>query len=224
MVSTLIFEPCVAAPTSTQTDLRQAWCEIGPESCPHHYNFHLHTYCSDGRMSPESIVRQATDLGLKGFAITDHHTVEGYRAAACLLSAEGPRLWSGVEITGRLLGCEVHILGYGFDPDAPELQCYLQRQEVAGASAGQVIEALHIAGGLAVLAHPFRYARPAEDLVPAAYDLGINGLEVYYCYKNNDPWTPSPDRTQAAEGLAAEYELYKTCGTDSHGPTILRRL
>jgi predicted metal-dependent phosphoesterase TrpH len=77
---------------------------------------------------------------------------------------------------------------------------------------------------LAVLAHPFRYWLPAEVLVPAAAALGIDGLEVYYAYKNPEPWSPSPEETAIGEELAQTYGLLKTCGTDSHGSSILRRI
>jgi hypothetical protein len=52
--------------------LKAVWANIGYDSCPHHYNFHLHTHCSDGQMSPQDLMRQALDIGLKGLAITDH--------------------------------------------------------------------------------------------------------------------------------------------------------
>jgi hypothetical protein len=54
--------------------------------------------------------------------------------------------------------------------------------------------------------------------------LGVDGLEVYYAYKNPEIWIPSPEVTEKAEELAEAYGLLKTCGTDSHGPSILRRI
>jgi predicted metal-dependent phosphoesterase TrpH len=41
----------------------------------------MHTNCSDGQLKPEVLIEQAVSIGLKGFAITDHHTVEGYKIA-----------------------------------------------------------------------------------------------------------------------------------------------
>ncbi len=213
------------SPQLRQQDLQQVWSQIGPHSCPREYNFHLHTYFSDGQLSPEDLVKQAVELGLKGLAITDHHSVEAFAAAqACVEDRHHLQLWSGVEITAHLLGCEVHILGYAFDPEASVLQPFLRGEAVSNASAADVIAALHQAEGLAVLAHPFRYAREAEDLVAAVVALGIDGLEVYYSYKNPDPWQPSPVQTAAAEIFAAEYGLYRTCGTDTHGLKITRRV
>ncbi len=211
------------APTAAQ--LRQVLQEIGPHSCPLHYNFHLHTRCSDGQMDPLDLAAQARQHGLKGLAITDHHTLKGYEQAQSYLDQPGdPLLWSGIEITAQLLGCEVHILGYGFHPSDPGLKPFTRGETIPDLPAGEAIQAIQAAGGLAVLAHPFRYLLPAEEVVAAAAELGVDGLEVYYAYKNPPVWAPSPEVTSHAEDLANRYGLLKTCGTDSHGPSILRRI
>ena len=49
-------------------------------SCPESYNFHLHTQHSDGQCQPLDLYQQAIRNGLKGLAITDHHSVDGYWA------------------------------------------------------------------------------------------------------------------------------------------------
>ncbi|CCI19302.1 Similar to tr/Q4C9Z1/Q4C9Z1_CROWT Phosphoesterase PHP (fragment) [Microcystis aeruginosa PCC 9807] len=36
--------------------LKAVWANIGYDSCPHHDNFHLHTHCSDGQMSPQDLL------------------------------------------------------------------------------------------------------------------------------------------------------------------------
>lgn len=206
-------------------ELRQVLQGIGPLSCPLHYNFHLHTRCSDGQMDPLDLAEQARQQGLKGLAITDHHTLKGYEEARSYLDQPGdPILWSGIEITTELLGCEVHILGYGFNPTDSTLDPFTQGERIPELSAGEAIQAIQAAGGLAVLAHPFRYPVPAEEVVPAAAELGVDGLEVYYAYKNPAVWAPSPEVTDLAELMAASYGLLKTCGTDSHGLSILRRI
>ena len=67
--------------------LRQVWETIGPDSCPCFYNFHLHTIYSDGQLKPEDLIKQALTIGIKGLAITDHHTIGGY------LVAQGWLIW-----------------------------------------------------------------------------------------------------------------------------------
>lgn len=224
------------AQTSASTKrLKQVFQTINAESCPLSFNFHMHTVYSDGRFQPEALIKQAIAIGLKGLAITDHHTLGGYQIAQRWLEnwklsnpseTPAPCLWSGVEINGGLLGIEVHILGYAFDPAHPCLQPYLQRQAASGEDyqAANVIAAIHQAGGLAVLAHPARYKRSHFKLVPAAAHVGIDGVETYYAYNNPNPWQPSPRETQQVQQLAILHGLLSTCGTDTHGLSLLQRL
>jgi predicted metal-dependent phosphoesterase TrpH len=211
--------------------LKATWAAITADSCPYHYNFHLHTHCSDGQLTPEALIEQAVTLGLEGLAITDHHTVEGYRQARGWLDRRGsgnpcPHFWTGIEITSRLLDTEVHLLGYGFDPEHPALAPYLQKTAPEGENArvSVVVERLHRAGALVVLAHPSRYPIPATRVVPAAAEAGIDGIEAFYAYGNPKPWRPSQTETEIALELARKYGLYNTCGTDSHGTSLLQRI
>lgn len=233
--------------------LKQVFKTISAQSCPRSYNFHMHTVHSDGQLHPEALMSQAVAIGLKGLAITDHHSVSGYKVAQSWLERyqqqneelnvetgennsefpvvnsefpQTPHLWVGVEINADLLGCEVHILGYAFDPEQPCVEPYLQGKGTRGNNyqAGNVISAIHQAGGLAVLAHPARYRISETKLIPAAAELGIDGVEAYYAYNNPNPWCPSPKQTQVVEKLSANYGLLKTCGTDTHGKNLLQRL
>ncbi len=212
----------------TQT-LKTAWRTISWQSCPNHYNFHLHTHCSDGQLTPQAVIKQSLEIGLKGLAITDHHSVAGYYIAQSYietLERPSPQLWTGIEITADLADIEVHLLGYGFNPQHPVLVPYLQGYRPQGryALAQTVIDALHQAGGLVILAHPERYYRPAKDLIPLAADLGIDGVEAYYAYGNPKPWQPSPKETETVLQLGSAYHLFYTCGTDSHGKSLLQRI
>lgn len=222
--------------SSVSQRLKQVFHTINPESCPRSFNFHMHTIHSDGKLQPEALIHQAITIGLKGFAITDHHTISGYQAAQCWLDNwklsnpqvknSAPYLWSGVEINANLLGIEVHILGYAFEPVHPSIAPYIQRKATTGDAyqAANVIAAIHQAGGLAVLAHPARYKRSHFDLIPAAAQVGIDGVETFYAYNNPHPWQPSPTETKQAQKLAAMYNLLNTCGTDTHGLSLIQRL
>ena len=214
--------------------LKSVWETLNHISCPYSYNFHMHTQASDGKLTPLTLVQQAIAIGLQGFAITDHHSVKGFQQAIEYLPQLGldkniddlPHLWTGVEVTSQLLDVEVHILGYGFDPQHPAMQLYLQGNKPEGKDgyAKQVIDSIHKAGGLVVLAHPERYRRSANQLIPAVAELGIDGVETYYCYNNPKIWRSSPKQTKTVQRLADKYNLYSTCGTDTHGLNLLQRL
>ncbi len=210
------------------TQLRQVFTNITADSCPKHYNFHMHTNCSDGKLTPEDLMAQAVKIGLQGMAITDHHSVDGYNRAAEWLTAQdcSLQLWTGIEITAYLPPVDVHILGYGFDPLEPSLAPYLTGREPRGvdARAERVISALHTAGAIVVLAHPSRYRRTPAELIPTAVSLGIDGVETYYAYNNPNPWIPSFEQTETVKRLGNSYNLLHTCGTDTHGLNLLQRL
>lgn len=212
--------------------LKQVWSTIERDSCPRSYNFHMHTVCSDGQLTPEALIEQAVSIGLQGLAITDHHSVQGYERAQRWLAQTRiqhpkmllPHLWTGVEVTSSLEGTEVHILGYAFDPSERAMQPYLQGDRPRQNDAASVISALHQAGGLVVLAHPSRYSLGAERLITAAAQLGIDGVEAFYAYGNPKPWKPSSAQTALAQRMAQTYQLFATCGTDTHGLNLLQRI
>jgi predicted metal-dependent phosphoesterase TrpH len=217
--------------------LRSVFETITAESCPYSYNFHMHTVFSDGRLQPEQLIKQAVAIGLKGLAITDHHSVNGYYQAKKWLDKQRlndpqpnglplPQLWAGMEVTASLLRDEVHILAYAFNPAHVAIQSYAQGKAPIGqcGEAASVIAAIHAAGGLAVLAHPARYRRSPAELIPEAAQAGIDGLEIYYAYNNPSPWKASPKQTQEVKALGQAHGLFGTCGTDTHGLSLLQRI
>jgi predicted metal-dependent phosphoesterase TrpH len=223
------------ARTSTSRELlKEVFQNIDAQSCPRCFNFHMHTVHSDGKLQPSALMEQAIAIGLQGFAITDHHSVNGYQAAQTWLEdwkwknpgANAPHLWSGVEINATCLNVEVHILGYAFEPEHPSIKRYLQRKIATGEDyqIANVIAAIQNAGGLAVLAHPARYRRSHFDLIPAAAEAGIDGVETFYAYNNPNPWRASVLESKQVQQLASEFNLYNTCGTDTHGLSLLQRL
>lgn len=76
------------------------------------------------------------------------------------------------------------------------------------ASVEEVLQAIHAAGGIAVLAHPALYDSFAllERLIP----LGLNGVEV---------WHPTADKdtTDRLISIAKKNKLLMTGGSDFHG-------
>ncbi|MGV0106552.1 PHP family phosphotransferase [Nostoc sp. DSM 114160] len=224
----------LARTTTSAELLKQVFRNIDAYSCPKLFNFHMHTVYSDGKLQPSALMEQAIAIGLKGLAITDHHGIIGYQAALAWLEdwkwnnphVTTPHLWSGVEINASLLNIEVHILAYAFAIEHPSMKPYLQRRPTTGQEyqASNVIAAIHEAGGLAVLAHPARYKRSHFDLIPAAAQKGIDGVETFYAYNNPNPWKPSVLESEQVQKLADEYFLFNTCGTDSHGLSLLQRL
>lgn len=84
-------------------------------------DLHTHTNESDGTCTPGQLVQDATAAGLEGLAITDHDTLKGYNAAAGAAAAAGLDLVCGIELSTKLKGRSVHLLGY-FPADGPSAE------------------------------------------------------------------------------------------------------
>ncbi len=90
-------------------------------------DLHLHSTASDGRLTPQELVKKAVELKLEVIAITDHDSVEGVLPA--LEEAKRfPQLTviPGVEINTDVPKGEVHILGYFMDYRDPDLNRTLE--------------------------------------------------------------------------------------------------
>lgn len=105
---------------------------------PSPVDLHTHTRRSDGVLEPADLVRAAAACGVTTLALTDHDTLAGYReVVAAGAIPEGVTLVPGVEINAlvtRDLGLwegELHILGFGMDPDdnAFEVALAAQREQ-----------------------------------------------------------------------------------------------
>ena len=83
-------------------------------------DMHSHSTASDGTSPPAEVMRRASAAGLDAIALTDHDTVAGHRAAGGALPP-GLTLVPGMELSCRLQGHSVHLLGYLFDPADAEL-------------------------------------------------------------------------------------------------------
>jgi predicted metal-dependent phosphoesterase TrpH len=111
---------------------------------PNRVDLHSHSRRSDGVLEPADLYGKMARYGMRVVALSDHDTLAGYRElrAAGLgerPSRDGPQLISAVEINtlaGSVLrrhgmgrdGEELHILGFGMDPDDTAFEARLARQ------------------------------------------------------------------------------------------------
>ena len=101
-------------------------------------DLHVHSSVSDGTDRPDELVHLARAAGLDVFALTDHDTYDGWPAATSAAPGAGVVVVPGVEISTRLRGAGVHLLGYLPDPAYPPLADELTR--VRGSRAGRLAE------------------------------------------------------------------------------------
>lgn len=94
-------------------------------------DLHIHTTCSDGKMSPIEAVELAKEKNLAALSITDHDTSKAYYKALEKANELEIELIPGVEITSTIGDKEAHILAYYFNPDTNYLEDFLSQQKKA---------------------------------------------------------------------------------------------
>ncbi len=86
-------------------------------------DLHLHTYYSDGTMSPEELVLFAKESGVETIAITDHDGMGGLAEGMEAGTRLGVQVIPGIELsTDDDEGVYMHILGYCFDRENEALK------------------------------------------------------------------------------------------------------
>ncbi len=124
------------------------------------FDLHLHTTCSDGTLTPAETVAAAAERGVTVIAITDHDTVAGIAPARAV--AGGVQVIAGVEINTEVKRENIHILGYGFDPDNQQFL-----DGLASLRAGRRARARQMLKRLADIGYPL------DDAAVMAYDGAI---------------------------------------------------
>ena len=89
-------------------------------------DLHTHSLASDGMQPSSENVRIAYNKGLAAVALTDHDTVAGVEEALAAGEKYGIMVVPGVEISTRLEGKEIHVLGYYVDVKDPEFLTRLE--------------------------------------------------------------------------------------------------
>lgn len=166
-------------------------------------DMHVHTLGSDGRGTPEDIVRYALRAKLDGIAITDHHitySAESLEVARALRQA-GLQVFHGCEYStawGHLLiyGVDVEDFKWGYYPDPR-----------------RVLSDVNAVGGLCVPAHPFKgYRRTFGDRVQQL--TAAAGIET----ANGQCTFQNPTANKKAAHLADTHCLGEFGGSDAHDP------
>lgn len=201
-------------------------------------NFHCHSNFSDGALMPEALAENLANGGVRFAALTDHDSIEGLPRFQVAAKAHGIACIPGVELTTVFQGKELHLLGYGFDIDHPELIATLtalrQHREIevtgtfrkSGAETPPVcslgtdgtlettaaIALIHRAGGRAFWAHPLTFGTDFAVLdlcTQTLSDAGLDGLEaIYASYSSEDQ--------EKLKNLAQRHDLLVCAGTDFH--------
>ena len=95
-------------------------------------DLHTHTNESDGTYTPAQLIDEAVSSRLEALGITDHDTLAGYDAALPVAQAAGLDLVCGIELSTKLRGRSVHLLGYFLNrPPSPVFRDWLREIQVS---------------------------------------------------------------------------------------------
>lgn len=97
---------------------------------PFRADLHCHSSCSDGSLKPLELITLASKKGLQGLSITDHDTIAAYTdefmETAKKLKLE---ILTGVEFSTVLNNVSIHLLGYNFSLESPEILALCEKHK-----------------------------------------------------------------------------------------------
>ncbi|MEM2979413.1 MAG: PHP-associated domain-containing protein [Methanomassiliicoccales archaeon] len=155
-------------------------------------DLHIHSiYSGDSKLEVEDIAARCKALGIKGFAIVDHNSIEG-SIRAMNMRKNDIIVLPGIEIT-----CSTgHVIGYGITELIPR-----------DMSVEETIEYIHDSGGIAVAPHPYRWwsGIGAKEILKNKFDA-IETINARSSFRSNDK----------AANLRAIIGCAETGGSDAH--------
>ncbi|MBR5555749.1 PHP domain-containing protein [bacterium] len=186
-------------------------------------NLHIHTNHSDGEADFDELLEQAKIRGYKYIAITDHNTMNGYFESKF---ANSSILIPGVEFDAWCGYVFMHLLAYGVDKNHEKLKSFFANNKKDATNViprlfskrkiKELIDTIHDAGGIAVLAHPCCcWAISLDKFVQKLKELGLDGIEAYYPYPRLRGVVKFHKQATPLK-LAKKYDLIITGGTDLH--------
>lgn len=162
-------------------------------------NLHTHTTNSDGRRSPEDVLKLYRENGYDFTALTDHWK----RAPEETAFLDSMLILPGIELDYTLPAQVIHIVGVGVD------ESVLKASRNGGPQSG--IDAIRRAGGRAILAHP-AWSLNTPEVIGAL--RGLTAAEIFNSVSDM-PWNGDrADSTGVLDTAAANGHVLNTVASD----------
>ena len=191
-------------------------------------DFHIHSTCSDGGLTPSEIVKLAKRKEVDIISITDHNNTDGIDEAIEEGKSQGIRVIPGVELSTRYNKCRVHVLGYFKDDSYNNELLKIVLLKVRQGNIKELrkifynnidfcgykdklcvktgVDILKFFGATVVLAHPVLLCKKDfENII----NIDFDGIEAKY-YKNTE------EDTKYLINIAKERNMIYTAGSDFH--------
>lgn len=107
-------------------------------------DLHVHSYMSDGTLSPKEVIKLAAEKNVKAIALTDHNSIDGLNEAAETAMEYNISFLKGIEMTTVYKdGRKLHILGLGIDVNnAAFLKMYTRIKTARQESIEKILKTL----------------------------------------------------------------------------------
>jgi hypothetical protein len=200
-------------------DLRVFYGDYSPEMLL--ADLHIHTTRSDGWWEPERLAEAAVARGLSAIGIADHDDIAAGFAVADVVAKQGLplRVYVGQEISARVEGHDVHVLGLDLTGEVRPWQ-----------SIPATIEAILMQGGFPILPHPRAVGRGLPTFAQIlALEMPV-AVEIYNASMIDLKRLGDRSLPDANDEARAFYEANRerlagaVGGTDAHFRTIGRGL
>ena len=158
-------------------------------------DLHVHTiFSGDATISPRFIVNQLySHPFIKGVAITDHDTLEGYNRVRKLAATyEDILIIPGIEVSTRW--GHINILG-------------VEEKPRWGLTIEKIVDFARDRGGVIVIPHPYRESGMGEKMK----NIHVDAIEVFNPHATYE-------QNKMAEKLARAKNLPRVAGSDAHDP------
>ena len=177
-------------------------------------DLHIHTTYSDGSYDPIEIVSMAIKQKLDCIAITDHNDDKAIETISKkILKRYGLKIIRACEISTIYKNKRVHLLAYGYNPLFSKLvvsKLAFNRDFGKIISLKKACQLIHLFGGKAVIAHPFKYMFDTKELIKDLVEDGdIDGIECIHSYHTQE-------EIDYLLEICEQYNLYVTAGSDFH--------
>ena len=92
-------------------------------------DLHIHTFFSDGDLSPEEIIEESISRNISYISITDHDNLTGYKKANSIINKSrnsNLKIVPGIELSSSVNNSNIHLLAYFFDPNDKDLNSIIK--------------------------------------------------------------------------------------------------
>lgn len=165
-------------------------------------DFHIHSNFSDGRFSVSELLDLYKRSGYDVISITDHDTLEGCKEAIEYGKLIGIKVITGIEISTKHNGEDVHILGYFRDRDCrrKEIIEFARKKEQDRVDRCKIIVSrlkeyfdIEINGDDLLSQNKGMIGRPhiAKEIIKVGYETNMENVFTKYLGNDSPAYIPS---------------------------------